>query len=45
MNIALTKSHHDMITLAAIGIGVIIVAAIAFLTTDPVEPGFSRRES
>ena len=39
MNIALTKSHHDMITLAAIGIGVIIVAAIAFLTTDPVEEG------
>ncbi len=35
----LTKAHNQLLTLIAIGICVIAVAAIAFLTTAPVEEG------
>jgi len=35
----LTTAHNKLLTLAAIGVLVIIVAAIAFLTTPPVEGG------
>ena len=38
----LTESHTKLLTLIAIGVCVMIIAAIAFLTTDPVETGDSR---
>jgi len=38
----LTKEHNKFLILVAIGVLVIIVAAIAFLTTPPIEGGGSR---
>ena len=35
----LTKSHNQLLTLMAVGILVIVVAAIGFLTVEPVEEG------
>ena len=42
MAINLTESHNKLLTLVVIGVCVIIIAAIAFLTTEPSDTGTTR---